>query len=81
MTAFSENITSTPSITTVEHFEYDNKTVRNFALASIVFAIVGLLVGLLIAVQLFWTPANVTQYFTFGRIRGCRLYDLAFRIV
>ena len=81
MTAISENITLTTSHTNVEHFEYDNKTVRNFALASIVFAIVGLLVGLLIAVQLFWTPANVTQYFTFGRIRALHTNAVIFAFV
>ena len=65
----------------VEYFEYDNKIVRNFALASIVFAIVGLLVGLLIATQLFWPGANVTQYFTFGRIRALHTNAVIFAFV
>jgi cytochrome c oxidase cbb3-type subunit I/II len=65
----------------VEHFEYDNKIVRNFALASIVFALVGLLVGLLIAVQLFWPGANLTQYFTFGRIRALHTNAVIFAFV
>ena len=30
----------------VEHFEYDNTSVRNFAIASLIFGIVGMLVGL-----------------------------------
>ena len=67
--------------TNVEHFEYDNKIVRNFALASIIFAIVGLLVGLIIAIQLFLPAANVTQYFTFGRIRALHTNAVIFAFV
>ena len=65
----------------LEYFEYDNKIVRNFALASIIFAIVGMLVGLIIAVQLFWPGANVTQYFTFGRIRALHTNAVIFAFV
>lgn len=71
----------TTSNTNIEHFEYDNKIVRNFALASIIFALVGLLVGLLIAVQLFWPGANVTQYFTYGRIRALHTNAVIFAFV
>jgi cytochrome c oxidase cbb3-type subunit I/II len=46
MIAFTEKIALPTANPNVEHFEYDNKIVRNFALASIIFAIVGLLVGL-----------------------------------
>jgi cytochrome c oxidase cbb3-type subunit I/II len=67
--------------TNVEYFEYDNKIVRNFAIASIVFAIVGMLVGLIIAVQLFMPGANVTQYFTFGRIRALHTNAVIFAFV
>ena len=71
----------TTSITNIEHFEYDNKIVRNFALASIIFALVGLLVGLLISVQLFWPGANVTKYFTYGRIRALHTNAVIFAFV
>lgn len=71
----------TTSNTNIEHFQYDNKIVRNFALASIIFALVGLLVGLLIAVQLFWPGANVTQYFTYGRIRALHTNAVIFAFV
>ena len=67
--------------TNIEHFEYDNKIVRNFALASIIFAIVGLLVGVLIATQLFMPSANITQYFTFGRIRALHTNAVIFAFV
>lgn len=81
MIAITDNRTMPISNTKVEHFEYDNKIVRNFALASIIFAIVGLLVGLLIATQLFWPAANVTQYFTFGRIRALHTNAVIFAFV
>lgn len=81
MTAIFKNTTLPTPKMNVEHFEYDNKIVRNFALASIVFAIVGLLVGLLIAIQLFWPGANVTQYFTFGRIRALHTNAVIFAFV
>ena len=34
----------------LEKFNYDNKIVRNFALATIVWGLIGMTVGLLIAV-------------------------------
>ena len=41
-----------------EKFQYDNRIVRNFAIATMVFGIVGMLVGLLIAIQLYEPAAN-----------------------
>lgn len=54
----------------VEKFNYDNKIVGNFAIATIIFGVVGMLVGLLAAVQLYHPGANLgTQYTSLGRIR------------
>jgi len=36
----------------LEKFSYDNKIVRNFAIATIVWGVVGMLVGLWVAFQL-----------------------------
>jgi len=55
--------------TSFEQFYYDNKIVRNFAIATIIWGIVGMLVGVIIATQLFAPSLNITQYGTFGRIR------------
>ncbi|MBT8230219.1 MAG: hypothetical protein KJO50_08160, partial [Bacteroidia bacterium] len=56
--------------TTVEHFKYDNAIVRNFALATIIFGVIGMLVGLLIALQLVFPVLNFElPYTTFGRLR------------
>jgi cbb3-type cytochrome oxidase subunit 1 len=43
----------------VETFRYDNKIVRAFAIACVVFAIVGMVAGLLAAIQLFYPAANL----------------------
>ena len=46
--------------TNIETFKYDNRIVRAFAIATVVWGIVGMLVGLLAAVQLFFPDANLT---------------------
>ncbi|HOY94506.1 MAG TPA: cbb3-type cytochrome c oxidase subunit I, partial [Catalimonadaceae bacterium] len=54
----------------IQEFSYDNKIVRNFALASIIFGIVGMTVGLLVAFQLVYPQLNFgIPYTSFGRIR------------
>ena len=54
----------------LEHFKYDNKIVKYFAIATVVFGLVGMLVGLIIATQLFLPQLNLgIPYTTFGRLR------------
>ncbi|MGA7304377.1 MAG: cytochrome-c oxidase, cbb3-type subunit I [Rhodothermales bacterium] len=50
-------------------FRYDDKIVRMFVLATAIWGLVGMLVGLLIALQLPFWPANLGPYLTFGRLR------------
>lgn len=65
-----------------EKFYYDNKIVRNFAIATIVWGIVGMTVGLLIAMQLFKPAMNMgSQYTTFGRIRPLHTNAVIFAFV
>jgi len=65
-----------------EKFYYDNKTVRNFAIATVVWGIVGMTVGLLVAMQLFKPAMNLgTQYTTFGRIRPLHTNAVIFAFV
>ena len=65
-----------------EKFYYDNKTVRNFAIATVVWGIVGMTVGLLAAMQLFKPIMNFgTQYTTFGRIRPLHTNAVIFAFV
>jgi len=66
----------------IEKFSYDNKIVRNFGVATIVWGITGMTVGLLAAIQLFWPFMNFeTQYTTFGRIRPIHTNGVIFAFV
>ncbi|NNF33072.1 MAG: cytochrome-c oxidase, cbb3-type subunit I [Saprospiraceae bacterium] len=54
----------------IETFRYDNKIVRDFAIATAIFGIVGMLVGVIAALQLVWPEMNLGfAETTFGRIR------------
>src|SRR5210317_1258848 len=54
----------------VERFQYDNAIVRKFAIATIIFGVVGMLVGLIAAFQLIFPQLNLgILETTFGRIR------------
>jgi cytochrome c oxidase cbb3-type subunit I/II len=65
-----------------DNFYYDNKIVRNFGIATVVWGIVGMSVGLLIAIQLFHPAANFgSQYTTFGRIRPVHTNAVIFAFV
>jgi cytochrome c oxidase cbb3-type subunit I/II len=68
--------------TALEKFSYDNTTVRNFAIATMVFGIVGMLVGLILAIDLFFPALNLNlQYITFGRIRPLHTNAVIFAFV
>jgi cytochrome c oxidase cbb3-type subunit I/II len=68
--------------TNVETFKYDNRIVRAFGIATVVWGIVGMLVGLLAAVQLFFPDANLNfQFITFGRIRPLHTNAVIFAFV
>ena len=66
----------------VESFQYDNKTVRNFAIATIIWGVVGMTVGLWVALQLvFPTVLDLQPYFNFGRIRPLHTNAVIFAFV
>ena len=66
----------------LEKFSYDNKIVKYFAVASIIFGIVGMLVGLTAAIQLFYPVFNFDlSYATFGRIRPLHTNAIIFAFV
>lgn len=64
-----------------EQFYYDNRIVKNFAIATVLWGIVGMLVGVIIASQLFYPDLNFTQYLTFGRIRPLHTNAVIFAFV
>jgi cytochrome c oxidase cbb3-type subunit I/II len=53
-----------------QYFSYDNKIVRYFAFATVLWAIVALLVGVIIALQLSFPFFNLNwEFISFGRLR------------
>ncbi|MDX2063221.1 MAG: cytochrome-c oxidase, cbb3-type subunit I [Bacteroidia bacterium] len=65
-----------------EHFEYDNRIVRDFIIASVVFGLVGMLVGLTIAIQLYFPALNLgLPYTTYGRLRPLHTNAVIFAFV
>ncbi|MDI1355826.1 MAG: cytochrome-c oxidase, cbb3-type subunit I [bacterium] len=66
----------------IEKFQYDNKIVRNFAYATMLWGIVGMLVGLFAALQLVWPVLNFElPYTTFGRLRPLHTNAVIFAFV
>lgn len=65
-----------------EIFNYDNKIVRNFAIATAVWGIVGMLVGIIVASQLFEPYFNFnSKYVTFGRLRPLHTNAIIFAFI
>jgi cytochrome c oxidase cbb3-type subunit I/II len=60
---------SRPAMGALDSFSYDDDIVRRFMLATFVWGLVGMLVGLLIALQLAVPTLSLAPYFTFGRLR------------
>ncbi|MDH5737668.1 MAG: cytochrome-c oxidase, cbb3-type subunit I [Gammaproteobacteria bacterium] len=78
----------------INHPEYNYKVVTQFAVMTVVWGIVGMLVGVLIAAQLVWPVLNFDlPWLSFGRLRplhtnavifafgGCALFASSFYIV
>ena len=62
----------------VNVYRYDDRTVLGFILSAMFWAVVCLLIGMLIAVQMFTPAANFAPYLTFGRLRPVHTNGLAF---
>ena len=66
---------TSPQIETAEHpspfikVVYDDKVVRHFVLATMLWGFIGMTVGALIALQLPFWQANLGEYLSFGRLR------------
>src|SRR5687767_13492027 len=66
----------------VETFYYDNGIVRKFGMATVVFASVGMLVGLFVALQLAFPALNLgIEYTSFGRLRPLHTDAIIFAFV
>lgn len=66
----------------LEKFYYDNKTVKLFGYATVFWGVVGMLAGLLAAVQIYLPAANFDlPYTTFGRVRPVHTNAVIFAFV
>ncbi|MEK6649946.1 MAG: cytochrome-c oxidase, cbb3-type subunit I, partial [Bacteroidota bacterium] len=66
----------------LERFEYDNRPVRLFAIATVVWGIIGMTVGVVIATQLFYPQLNLGLAFhSFGRLRPIHTNAVIFAFV
>lgn len=66
---------------TLEKFSYDNIIVRNFLFATMIWGVIGMLVGLLAALQLVYPILNFADITTFGRIRPLHTNAVIFAFV
>ena len=72
---------------------YNYKVVRQFAVMSVVWGVVGMLVGVFIAAQLYWPELNLASWLSYGRLRplhtnavifafgGCALFATSYYVV
>lgn len=68
--------------TALETFYYDNQIVRMFLIATVIFGVIGMTVGLWAALQLVIPELNLgLQYTTFGRIRPLHTNAVIFAFV
>jgi len=83
MTNEVSNITSPPeSVGRLESFEYDNKIVRDFAVASAFWGIAGMLVGVIVAFQFFLPKlTDGISFLSFGRLRPLHTNAVIFAFV
>jgi cytochrome c oxidase cbb3-type subunit I/II len=65
----------------LEKFYYDNRIVKNFAYATILWGCVGMLAGLWVALQLVFPSLNITQFGSFGRLRPLHTNAVIFAFV
>ena len=93
-TATAQVITETEAVPAEKEAYYNDRVVRQFAVMTIVWGIVGMLVGVLIAAQLAWPVLNFDlPWLTFSRLRplhtnavifafgGCALFATAYHVV
>ncbi|HQN47769.1 MAG TPA: cbb3-type cytochrome c oxidase subunit I, partial [Rugosibacter sp.] len=48
---------------------YNYQVVRQFTVMTVIWGVVGMLVGVIIAAQLVWPELNVNEYLSYGRLR------------
>ncbi len=69
------------AITQKQTITFDDKVVRQFMWASILWGLVGMLVGVIIAAQLNYHELNLTSWLSFGRLRPLHTNAVIFAFV
>jgi cytochrome c oxidase cbb3-type subunit I len=90
----NKTITPPPDAITEDREQYSDDVVRLFALAAVLWGVVGMLVGVFIAAQLAWPALNFDiAWLSYGRLRplhtnavifafgGCTLFATAYHVV
>ena len=65
----------------IEKFQYDNKIVKQFAFATILWGLVGMLVGLWVSLELIFPTLNIIPMTAFGRLRPLHTNAVIFAFV
>ncbi|HMC98059.1 MAG TPA: cbb3-type cytochrome c oxidase subunit I, partial [Flavobacteriales bacterium] len=65
----------------IDRFQYDNRIVKNFLFVTILWGAVGMLVGLVAALQLVLPDFNLASWFSFGRLRPLHTNAVIFAFV
>ena len=65
----------------IERFQYDNRIVKNFLFVTIMWGVVGMLVGLTAAIQLVVPSWNFADWGSFGRLRPLHTNAVIFAFV
>ena len=72
---------------------YNYKVVRQFAVMTVIWGVIGMLVGVIIAAQLIWPDLNFVEWLSYGRLRplhtnavifafgGCALISTSYYVV
>ncbi|WP_305419965.1 cytochrome-c oxidase, cbb3-type subunit I [Photobacterium leiognathi] len=61
---------------------YNYKIVQYFMVASVIWALIGMLIGVILAAQLYWPALNLdSEYFQFGRLRPLHTNGVIFGFV
>ena len=65
----------------LEKFAYDNTVVKKFIIATVVWGLIGMLVGLTVASEMVWPSLNITSWLSFGRLRPLHTNAVIFAFV
>ena len=78
---FPRSLAAAPGDFETRRIVYNDSISRWFVGASVVWGLVGMLVGALVALQLAWWHANLPPYFTYGRLRPLHTNAVIFAFV